>query len=152
MPLALIVGAGIGGLASALALRRAGWDAHVVERSATARELGFGIALARNAVDALTEIGLADAVLPHTIPIRSAEVRDIDGRVFRNLTPVLGSLPAEVRLPRIVLRQTLHRALLTAVGEPHVATGRQAVGCRSDGRGAAVQFADGTSMAADVVV
>ena len=34
---ALIVGAGIGGLAAALALRRAGWTISVFERAATAR-------------------------------------------------------------------------------------------------------------------
>ena len=35
---ALIVGAGIGGLAAGIALRRAGWDAQIFERAANPRE------------------------------------------------------------------------------------------------------------------
>jgi len=43
---ALIVGAGIGGLAAGLALRRAGWQVRILERSRNPRELGFALALA----------------------------------------------------------------------------------------------------------
>jgi len=50
---ALIVGAGIGGLAAAIALRAAGWRVRVFERSASPRELGFGLNLAPNAIAAL---------------------------------------------------------------------------------------------------
>jgi glycine/D-amino acid oxidase-like deaminating enzyme len=38
---ALIVGAGIGGLAAGLALRRAGWTVRIHERAVSPRELGF---------------------------------------------------------------------------------------------------------------
>jgi 2-polyprenyl-6-methoxyphenol hydroxylase-like FAD-dependent oxidoreductase len=47
---ALVVGAGIGGLAAAIALRRIGWDVRVLERAASPRELGFALALAPNAL------------------------------------------------------------------------------------------------------
>ena len=50
MRTALIVGAGIGGLAAGIALRRAGWRARVFERAAAPRELGFALNLAPNAV------------------------------------------------------------------------------------------------------
>jgi 2-polyprenyl-6-methoxyphenol hydroxylase-like FAD-dependent oxidoreductase len=50
---ALIVGAGIGGLAAALALRQAGWDVRVYERAKSPRELGFALLLAPNAMAAL---------------------------------------------------------------------------------------------------
>ena len=66
-PTALIVGAGIGGLAAGVALRRAGWQVRVFERAAQPRELGFGLALAPNAIAAVRELGLADAVLPDAI-------------------------------------------------------------------------------------
>src|SRR5690349_14190123 len=100
MPRALIVGAGIGGLAAALALRKAGWDARVFERSDSPRELGFGLGLARNAIEALRELGVADALLPLTIAPEHVAVRHLDGRSIRRFA-FDPSLPS---LPRIVLR------------------------------------------------
>jgi 2-polyprenyl-6-methoxyphenol hydroxylase-like FAD-dependent oxidoreductase len=59
---ALIVGAGIGGLAAALALRRVGWRVRVFERTSNPGELGFALMLAPNAMASLRELGLAEEV------------------------------------------------------------------------------------------
>jgi 2-polyprenyl-6-methoxyphenol hydroxylase-like FAD-dependent oxidoreductase len=61
-PRALIVGAGIGGLAAGIALRRRGWEVCIHERAANPRELGFGLLLAPNAIAALRELGVAGVV------------------------------------------------------------------------------------------
>jgi 2-polyprenyl-6-methoxyphenol hydroxylase-like FAD-dependent oxidoreductase len=58
MARAVVVGAGLGGLASAIALRRRGWDVTVVERREHAAEAGAGIALWPNALRALDVLGL----------------------------------------------------------------------------------------------
>ena len=60
---ALIVGAGIGGLSAAISLRKAGWNVRVFERAASVRELGFALLVAPNAMAALRELGVANAVL-----------------------------------------------------------------------------------------
>src|ERR1700733_15641840 len=54
----LVIGGGIGGLAAALALARAGFTAHVVERSAEFGEIGAGIQLAPNALRVLDGLGV----------------------------------------------------------------------------------------------
>jgi choline dehydrogenase-like flavoprotein len=56
-----IVGAGIGGLTAAIALRRAGVDVTVYEQATEPQELGAGLHLWSNAVLALREIELGDA-------------------------------------------------------------------------------------------
>lgn len=57
----VIVGAGIGGLATALSLKRAGFeDISVYERAPKLRPLGVGINLLPHAVRELTELGLRD--------------------------------------------------------------------------------------------
>jgi salicylate hydroxylase len=58
----MIVGAGIGGLTAAIALREAGIDATVSERAGEIKEVGAGILLAANAISALDEIGLSNDV------------------------------------------------------------------------------------------
>ncbi|MDD7967257.1 FAD-dependent monooxygenase [Actinomycetospora lemnae] len=58
---AVVVGAGLGGLASAIALRRAGWEVTVLERRDPPASAGAGIALWPNALRALDALGVGDA-------------------------------------------------------------------------------------------
>jgi 2-polyprenyl-6-methoxyphenol hydroxylase-like FAD-dependent oxidoreductase len=58
-----IAGAGIAGLALATALAQRGWTVCVHERFPEVRELGAGIALGRNGVEALTALGALDAAV-----------------------------------------------------------------------------------------
>ncbi len=57
-----IIGAGLGGLALALGLARAGREVHVYEQASELGEVGAGISLSPNAVKALRYLGLGDAV------------------------------------------------------------------------------------------
>jgi 2-polyprenyl-6-methoxyphenol hydroxylase-like FAD-dependent oxidoreductase len=59
---ALIVGAGIGGLATALACHRRGMECEIYEQSAAVGELGVGINILPNAVRALCDLGLLDGM------------------------------------------------------------------------------------------
>lgn len=59
---AVVVGGGIGGLATAIALRGIGWRVTVVERSTTPGEVGSGLALWANALAALEVLQVADDV------------------------------------------------------------------------------------------
>jgi 2-polyprenyl-6-methoxyphenol hydroxylase-like FAD-dependent oxidoreductase len=125
MPTALIVGAGIGGLAAGIALRRAGWDIRIFEAAATPRAIGFAVGLAPNAIAALRELGVADAVLAKAITPTAAEIRHLDGRVIRRLVMRPTDRPAG-DLPSIILRPALHGTLLEAVGD--VLVGADGVG------------------------
>jgi 3-hydroxybenzoate 6-monooxygenase len=58
----LIIGGGIGGLATALAVARTGHPAHVLERSPEFAELGAGLQLAPNASRVLDQVGILEAV------------------------------------------------------------------------------------------
>jgi 2-polyprenyl-6-methoxyphenol hydroxylase-like FAD-dependent oxidoreductase len=63
----LIVGGGIGGLATALALARRGRAVHVVEKSPDFGELGAGLQLAPNAMAVLDRLGLTSALAAHAV-------------------------------------------------------------------------------------
>jgi 2-polyprenyl-6-methoxyphenol hydroxylase-like FAD-dependent oxidoreductase len=123
---ALIVGAGIGGLAAAIALRQAGWRVRVFERASSPRELGFGLALAPNAVRALADLGVAETILATAFaPDRVVgEVRRMDGTVIKRADfPVRAALGGTLA---IALRPALHGALLDAVGPGNISVDHEA--------------------------
>lgn len=79
-----IVGGGLGGLAAALFLRKAGLEATVYEQSPEVREVGAGIVVAPNMVRPLRALGLADGLSSFAVRLEAAwEFRNWkDGRVL----------------------------------------------------------------------
>src|SRR5215212_2176201 len=58
----LIVGGGLGGLTTALALGQKGWPVHVLEQAPEIEPIGFGIQLGPNVFSMLERLGLSNAV------------------------------------------------------------------------------------------
>jgi salicylate hydroxylase len=67
-----IIGGGLGGLAAALFLRRAGLDAIVYEQAQELRELGAGIVVAPNMVRVLDSLGLAHELPEFAVRLEAA--------------------------------------------------------------------------------
>jgi 2-polyprenyl-6-methoxyphenol hydroxylase-like FAD-dependent oxidoreductase len=146
---ALIVGAGIGGLAAAIVLRRAGWDVRVLERAGSPRELGFALALAPNALKALREIGLADAVARDGAEVHTFEVRRADGAVLKRIE---FRATGRDRRSVVTLRPALHGALLAAVPAGSVLLAHEAGSVTLRPDSAAVALADGRVLEAAILV
>ena len=79
-----IVGGGLGGLAAALFLRKAGLDATVYEQASEVREVGAGIVVSPNMVRPLDKLGLVDNLRACAVRLEAAwEFRRWqDGRVL----------------------------------------------------------------------
>src|SRR5215212_3620940 len=77
---AVVVGAGIGGLATAVALGRAGVEVRVLERAPQLTEVGAGLSLWPNALRALDALGLGDAVRAAGVAQATGGLRRPDGR------------------------------------------------------------------------
>ncbi len=77
---AVIVGGGIAGLASASALLQRGWDVDVLERAPEFTEVGAGISVWPNAMNALDAIGLSAPVREHALMGMQGGIRDSAGR------------------------------------------------------------------------
>jgi 2-polyprenyl-6-methoxyphenol hydroxylase-like FAD-dependent oxidoreductase len=103
---ALIAGAGIGGLAAGVALRRAGWNVRIYERTARPRELGFGLLLAPNALAALHAISLRSRDASGASPAEVLESR-LPGfdRPFRDI--VSSTTVEDMRLDELFRRGPL---------------------------------------------
>jgi 2-polyprenyl-6-methoxyphenol hydroxylase-like FAD-dependent oxidoreductase len=126
VPEALIVGAGIGGLAAGVALQRSGWQVRIHERAARPRELGFALALAPNAIAALDELGLSRTVVAAGVAATRFEVRRVDGRLLRRFTAPPGGAGV------IALRAALHGTLLKTVGEQSLTSSSDIVSFSQD--------------------
>jgi 3-hydroxybenzoate 6-monooxygenase len=63
----LIIGGGIGGLATALAASQAGYPAHVIEKAEEFTEIGAGLQLAPNATRMLDRLGIWGEIQKHAI-------------------------------------------------------------------------------------
>ncbi|MGJ6960599.1 FAD-dependent oxidoreductase [Streptosporangium sp. G11] len=80
MTRAVVIGAGIGGLAAAVALQRRGWDVTVFERAASLEPVGSGLAVAANAIKALDTLGAGDEIRELSAVQGTSGIRRSDGR------------------------------------------------------------------------
>ncbi len=81
-----VIGGGIGGLAAALSLLRAGFDVHVYEQTRSLRDVGAGIQISPNASRILRrlDLAMADASTMHGVtPLALRQRRWDDGRTLR---------------------------------------------------------------------
>jgi salicylate hydroxylase len=110
----VIVGGGIGGLASALALTRAGQRVRVLEQAAEFGEVGAGLQLAPNATRILRSWGLLEEVVEHgALPGRLVMRDAIDGTDLTHLD--LAATCRRYGAPYVVIhRSDLHAILVRA--------------------------------------
>ncbi len=136
-----VAGGGIAGLATAVALRSEGHTVDVYERREDPAQ-GGALLLWSNALHALGELGLADAVLARSTPAHVAEFRDLHGRPLWSLP--LQALSRRAGAPTVVVsRGDLIGALRHAAGDA-LTTGRRVVGGRDDGDRVVPRFEDGS--------
>lgn len=147
----VIVGAGIGGLATGLALRRAGFEVEIYENAPAIRPIGFGLCLWPNGAKALNALGLGagmEAVSPH---LGAVDFRADDGELLSHVE--MEPLEAAVgQRPYPVARADLLDVLLRGFGSEHVHLSADCVRVEQDADGATAHFADGRSATGDIVV
>jgi 2-polyprenyl-6-methoxyphenol hydroxylase-like FAD-dependent oxidoreductase len=148
---AIVLGAGIGGLALAAALKQCGIAAEVHERATTLRAEGSGLGMISNAVAALASLGIDLDLARRGEVITSFDIKDAQGGpIVRLPMPEVGR---DLGFPSVCLgRNALHEALLEAADGVPVVLGSRAVRVESGADGATVHFADGSTSHADVVV
>ena len=112
----VIIGAGPGGLATAIALRRAGLQPAIFERADGPRDVGSGLTLWPNALQALDLLGAAGAVWSACLPMDGIALRSSRGDV---LTATPRQLMERVcgGTGSALLRSELNRVLSDHVGD-----------------------------------
>jgi salicylate hydroxylase len=148
-----VIGAGLGGLCAAIALRQRGFDVSVYEQAREIGEIGAGIQLSPNASRVLIALGLdrdfeAIAFEPNRHVVRNWKSGNIVSAtqmkgVFR---PQYGAGYFGAH------RADLHRLLQGALPANCVHTDARCTGVRQDSERVTVVFADGREARADVAI
>jgi 2-polyprenyl-6-methoxyphenol hydroxylase-like FAD-dependent oxidoreductase len=113
----VVVGAGIAGLATAVALHRRGQDITVIEER-TDTSTGAGISIWPNAPAALDHIGVGDAVRQAGGRVTAGALRWRDGSWLRH--PATERLVIALGEPLVVVQRSMLRDILAAALPPGV--------------------------------
>jgi 2-polyprenyl-6-methoxyphenol hydroxylase-like FAD-dependent oxidoreductase len=139
---ALVIGAGVAGLATAIALQRAGRDVLVLERAPELREIGAGISLWPNAVKALRRLGVGDAVEAAGAPARDSAFRSWRGAQLG--ASITSRLEERFGAPLVLVhRARLQDAMRRALDQDTVRLGAECAALDQNGDTVAVRLVGG---------
>lgn len=148
-----VIGAGMGGLATAAALRQAGIDATVYEQAQQFARLGAGIQIGCNAMKVLRGLGLESALRASSFYPRSWNNREWDTGEVR-FDMIFGEAAEQKYGAPYLLahRGDLHAALASAVPADLVRLDHRVTGIDQTPDGVALTFANGARVTADAVI
>src|SRR5690625_2441727 len=114
-----IIGAGIGGLTTAIALRKIGIYAHVFEQATTFQPIGAGIGIGSNAMLALQNLGVASEILAAGMPLH-------EQRFYNSNMQLMNTIDFTLLKKRFgeetiaIQRADLHAALFNAIVSKYI--------------------------------
>jgi salicylate hydroxylase len=148
-----VIGAGIGGLAAACALREAGFEVVVYERTTELGEVGAGLQLGPNAVKVLRALGIEQLLRPLAFEPTNIVSVAWDDAHLRFREPLKAAAAAQFGAPYLTAhRADLHALLLAKLPRDTIHLEAQCNGVSSHNATAAAHFADGLAAEADIVV
>ncbi|KUI01836.1 FAD-dependent oxidoreductase [Mycobacterium sp. IS-3022] len=146
----VVIGAGIAGLATAVALQQRGHDVTLIEER-TDTSSGAGISIWPNALAALDDLGLGDPVREAGGSVTAGAARWRDGTWLRRPAPA--RIVTALGEPLVVIRRSaLTSILAAALTEGTLRAGLAADALAVTAAGVRVTLADNTVLEADAVV
>ena len=144
---AVVAGAGIAGLAAGIALRQAGLDVEVLERSRELREVGAGLMIWPNGTRSLQSLGVeATALTAQRISFCNWRGRQLMVAPVDSIAKRYGSDVAFVH------RADLQAALASSFGTDQLRLGSEVTCFEEDRAQVVVNLRDGTVLTADLLV
>jgi salicylate hydroxylase/6-hydroxynicotinate 3-monooxygenase len=148
-----IIGAGIGGLALAAALRQRGIPAEIYEQAEKFARVGAGIQQSPNAVKVHRGLGIEERLRDVAFAPATSLNRDgLSGKVT-NDHPLGRAVEERYGAPYLTLhRGDMHEALASIVPDDCVHLGKKLTGIEARGARMALTFADGSEVEASAVI
>jgi len=149
---AVVIGAGMGGMSAAIALRQIGIDTEVYERVTENKPVGAAISVWSNGVKCLNYLGLEQQTarlggIVDTMSYVDAHTGETLCRF--SMQPLIDQVGQR---PYPIARAELQLMLMEAYGLDRINFGMKMVGVEDGGDTATATFADGTTVPADVII
>lgn len=150
---ALIVGGGIGGMSTAISLRKQGIEVDLIDLDPQWRVYGAGITITGATLRAFKALGILDAVMDQAYTGEGIQICDVNGHPLHTVpTPVAAG--SDTPGCGGIMRPILHKILsaLTLELGTKVRLGLTVDAIDSDAQGVSVKFSNGESARYDLLV
>ena len=145
-----ILGAGIGGLATAAALRERGVEAHVFERAPALAPVGAALLVRVQSLDLLRRWTGLEHYAAQAVRVDTQEHLRADGTLL-TISGIIGE-PGDPRWADSVHRADLFETLRRVLPDPQLHLGRETVHVEQDADAATAVFADGSRVRARALI
>ncbi|WP_226635027.1 FAD-dependent oxidoreductase [Novosphingobium profundi] len=148
----LIIGGGIGGLTSAIALRRDGHRVTVIDKDPDWSVYGVGIIQQSNVIRAMAQLGLGEDYVAAGVPFDKVAVHQPDGELVATvpIPRLMDAYPASLGIGRPALHKILGDRTMADGAE--VRLGITATIIEDRGEDVRVVFSDGSEDVFDIVI
>lgn len=148
----LIIGGGIGGLTSAIALRRDGHTVTVIEKDPDWSVYGVGIIQQSNVIRAMAQLGLVDDYVAAGVPFEKVAVHMPDGTQVAEvpIPKLVPEYPASMGIGRPALHKILGDRTIADGADVRLGVTAEAIDDRGDK--VCVRFSDGSEGSFDIVI
>jgi 2-polyprenyl-6-methoxyphenol hydroxylase-like FAD-dependent oxidoreductase len=147
----LIVGAGVGGLTLAIALQRLGFEVEIYEKASKLQPIGWGLALAPNALLALRQIDLDKSVIQAGHKVCQVQMKTWQGKILKEVP--LSALEEKLGNSVVTInRGRLHQILLAAIDESKLHIGNKATSYKEYDTQVILTLENGQEVEGDLLV
>ncbi len=146
-----IIGAGIGGLTTAIALQQKGFKVSVFEQSEELKEVGAGIILANNAMQVYEKLGLREAIEKAGNPISTMNLTDADLQPLSHMD--MSYFEKKYQVKNIAIhRGVLQRILLDQLTSMEGNLNHRLKGIQPTGSGYSLSFENGKTYKTAILI
>jgi len=146
-----IIGAGIGGLTTAIALQKKGFNVTIFETTPELLAVGAGIIIANNAMQIYKKLGLEKRIQEKGIPIH--EVHLTDGQLNVISSANLKQYEEKYDTYNIAIKRAeLHAILTEEVELENIKLNKRVAHIQSAERSVNIRFTDGKETNADIII
>lgn len=145
-----IIGGGIGGLTTAIALKKLGFRIKVYESAASIKPLGAGLSLAANALKAYADLGLLEKIIKKGAALENFCLYSESGQLLSYTNSL--DVKKKFGIDNITVhRAELHDILISSLDEDVLLLGKK-LKSLENGKIIKLQFEDGTFDEADCLI